>query len=87
MALLNDPEGSSLMGDTDVHELLQEIEQEMAQEALADEARRHEEDSRNEVEDIVNRHLAPCTICHELCPDAGQICEVCRARFGEELED
>nr|CAH7740163.1 unnamed protein product [Callosobruchus chinensis] len=83
LALRNDPEGSSLMGYTEVIEFLQEVEAEVGQAILDKEVRQHEQEEMLETDDIVNRHLDGCKLCSQPCPE--EICPECRLTI-EEIE-
>ncbi|KAG5894338.1 hypothetical protein JTB14_004382 [Gonioctena quinquepunctata] len=84
MALERDPEASNLLRDTEVNEVLNQIEQELAHVDLEDQAERHELERETETEDIVNRHMIPCRVCQNLSIE--NICATCTSQFKDEFE-
>ncbi|CAH1965081.1 unnamed protein product [Acanthoscelides obtectus] len=85
ITLLNDPEASALLTDTDVNDFLQVIDHEMAQMALDDQVLKHEQEAKKETEDIVDHHLHPCKICQQMCTDENEICAACQTNISNDM--
>ncbi|CAG9855062.1 unnamed protein product [Phyllotreta striolata] len=84
-ALESHPEASNLMRESEVNELLSEIESELAQVELEDKGDQHLIQTQAETEDILNRHMT-CKICHNLSLEA-DICSHCAVHFQRELTE
>ncbi|XP_057667566.1 uncharacterized protein LOC130900731 isoform X1 [Diorhabda carinulata] len=84
--LAEDPEASRLMNDTEVTEVLNEIERELAHVDLEDQGENHISETERETHDILQRHLYVCNLCKNPTPD-GAICKTCTDALEQEFKN
>lgn len=84
--LAEDPEASRLMNDTDVNEVLNQIERELAHVVLEDQGDNHLNETERETHDILQRHLNVCNLCKNPNSNA-DICKNCADAFEQEFKN
>ncbi|XP_050497425.1 uncharacterized protein LOC126878640 [Diabrotica virgifera virgifera] len=82
--LESDLEAATLMTDVDVNDVLNDIERELAQVDLQDEAAKYELDVQSQTQDIVNRLLPVCKVCLRENTE-GDICGLCATSLDSEF--
>ncbi|KAJ8949107.1 hypothetical protein NQ318_012855 [Aromia moschata] len=83
-ALLQDREATNLLMTDEVNDILNEIERELAQVNLQDEAEQHIRENDRETQDIVDRHLRVCNVCDKLNGE-GDVCANCSSVFSSDF--